>query len=71
MVVNQHCIWNPEFGNKYPLKLKILTPLLVLKRNQKMETCQLTLYNFQSLHTQFRFYLKSIQKYLLVKTRII
>ena len=35
MVVNQHSIWNPEFGNKYPLKLKMLTPLLVLKKKSE------------------------------------
>ena len=33
MVVNQHRMWDPKFGNKYPWKVKILTPLLVLKRN--------------------------------------
>ena len=32
MVVNLHRIWDPKFGNKHPLKLKILTPLLVLKK---------------------------------------
>ena len=32
MVVNQHHIRDPKFENKYPLKLKILSPLLVLKK---------------------------------------
>ena len=32
MVVNQHRIWDLKFGNKYPSKLKMLTPLLGLKK---------------------------------------
>ena len=35
MVVNQHRIWDPKFGNKYPSKLKKLLPLLVLKKKSE------------------------------------
>ena len=32
MGVNEHRIWDPKFENKYPSKLKILTPLSSLKK---------------------------------------
>ena len=32
MVFNQHGVWDSKFGNKYPLKLEILTPVIVSKK---------------------------------------
>ena len=32
MVFNQHGVWDSKFGNKYPSKLEILTPVIVSKK---------------------------------------
>ena len=32
MVFNQHRVWDSKFGNKYPSKLEILTPVIVSKK---------------------------------------
>ena len=62
-----HRICDPKFGNKYPSKLKIFIPLLVLEKKLENGNMRIAPVEF---HTQFRLYLKSIRKYLLVKTRI-
>ena len=41
MVVNQNRIWNPKFWKKYPSKLKILSPLLVLKKKLENENLRI------------------------------
>ena len=46
MVVNQHRIWDAKFENKYPSKLKILTPLLSLRK--KLENGKLRIAPLES-----------------------
>ena len=46
MVANQHRIWDAKFENKYPSKLKILTPLLSLRK--KLENGKLRIAPLES-----------------------
>ena len=51
MVVNQHCIWEANFRNNYPLELKILTPLLGLKKKLENGNLRIASVEFAKLHT--------------------
>ena len=49
MVVNQHHIWDPKFGNKYPSKLKTINSLVGFKkeiRKWKPANCPCRIYTF-------------------------